>query len=88
MKVWEVLRAIPYGETISYQEQAVRVGGAKFTRAVGTANGKNPLGIVVPCHRVIGKDGSLRGFASGLDKKGWLLEHERAVVLKEVMNGL
>lgn len=78
--VWRVLRGIPYGETISYGEQARRLGDAKKARAVGGANGRNPLGIVVPCHRVIGADGSLTGFGGGIDSKKWLLEHERAVL--------
>ncbi|MFM8380476.1 MAG: methylated-DNA--[protein]-cysteine S-methyltransferase, partial [Actinomycetota bacterium] len=75
--VWRVLRTIPYGETISYGEQARRLGDARKARAVGAANGRNPLGIIVPCHRVIGGDGSLTGFAAGVDTKRALLEHER-----------
>ncbi|MFM7872244.1 MAG: methylated-DNA--[protein]-cysteine S-methyltransferase, partial [Actinomycetota bacterium] len=73
--VWRVLRTIPYGETISYGEQARRLGDARKARAVGAANGRNPLGIIVPCHRVIGGDGSLTGFAAGVDTKRSLLEH-------------
>lgn len=78
--VWKVLRAIPFGETISYGEQARRLGDAKKARAVGSANGRNPLPIVVPCHRVVGADGSLTGFAGGIDTKKWLLSHEGILV--------
>ena len=77
-RVWHALQDIPYGETISYGELARRVGNAKASRAVGLANGRNPLAIVVPCHRVIGADGSLTGYGGGLDRKVWLLEHEGA----------
>lgn len=77
LAVWEVLRTIPFGETISYGEQARRLGDRRKARAVGAANGRNPLPIVVPCHRVIGADGRLVGFSSGLDAKRWLLAHER-----------
>jgi methylated-DNA-[protein]-cysteine S-methyltransferase len=75
-RVWEGLRAIPYGTTISYGELARRVGNVKACRAVGLANGRNPVAIIVPCHRVIGADGTLTGFGGGLDRKSWLLEHE------------
>ena len=75
---WDALRTIPYGETVSYAEQAGRMGDARKARAVGAANGKNPLSIVVPCHRVVGADGSLTGFAGGVETKAWLLAHERA----------
>lgn len=75
-RVWAGLCEIPYGETISYGELARRVGNPKASRAVGLANGRNPLAIVVPCHRVIGADGSLTGYGGGLDRKVWLLEHE------------
>lgn len=74
---WEVLRTIPYAATITYAEQARRLGDANKARAVGAANGRNPLSIVVPCHRVIGASGSLTGFAGGVDTKHWLLEFER-----------
>lgn len=74
---WMVLRTIPYGQTISYGQQASRLGDPNKARAVGAANGKNPLSIVVPCHRVIGSGGQLTGFAAGLDIKSWLLDHER-----------
>jgi len=74
--VWGVLREIPYGKTISYGEQARRLGDPRKARAVGAANGRNPIPIIVPCHRVIGADGSLTGFAAGTDAKAWLLGHE------------
>ncbi len=77
---WNVLRQIPYGTTMSYAEQAGRAGSPKASRAVGSANGRNPISIIVPCHRVIGADGSLTGFGGGLDTKRWLLEHERQVL--------
>jgi methylated-DNA-[protein]-cysteine S-methyltransferase len=77
-RVWASLREIPYGETISYGELARWVGNPKASRAVGLANGRNPVAIVVPCHRVIGADGSLTGYGGGLDRKVWLLEHEAA----------
>lgn len=76
--VWEGLRAIPYAETISYAELARRIGRPRAFRAVGLANGRNPLAVVVPCHRVIGANGTLVGYGGGLDRKRWLLEHERA----------
>lgn len=75
-RVWAALCEIPYGETISYGELARWVGNPKASRAVGLANGRNPLAIVVPCHRVIGADGSLTGYGGGLERKVWLLEHE------------
>lgn len=77
--VWRVLTTIPYGATISYAELARRVGNARASRAVGLANGANPLPIVVPCHRVIGSDGSLTGFGGGLDIKRRLLTLEGAI---------
>jgi methylated-DNA-[protein]-cysteine S-methyltransferase len=77
-RVWTQLQAIPYGETISYGELAARVGNANASRAVGLANGKNPVSIIVPCHRVIGADGSLTGYGGGLERKTWLLAHETA----------
>ena len=75
-KVWKALRAIPFGETVSYGELARRLGEPKAMRAVGAANGRNPIPIIVPCHRVIGADGSLTGFGGGIDRKRWLLAHE------------
>jgi methylated-DNA-[protein]-cysteine S-methyltransferase len=74
--VWQELRAIPYGETISYKELAERIGKPKAVRAVGAANGANPIPIIIPCHRVIGNDGSLTGFGGGLPLKRRLLELE------------
>lgn len=74
--VWSELNQIPYGKTISYLELSRRLGDEKAIRAVANANGKNPLWIVIPCHRVIGSDGSLTGYAGGLARKQWLLEHE------------
>jgi methylated-DNA-[protein]-cysteine S-methyltransferase len=76
LRVWEELRRIPYGQTISYSELARRLGDRKLVRAVGLANGRNPLSIVIPCHRVVGADGSLVGYGGGLERKRWLLEHE------------
>ena len=78
LSAWDQLLEIPYGSTISYGEQAERLGDKKKARAVGTANAKNPLSIIVPCHRVIGADHQLRGFAGGLDKKSHLLQLEAA----------
>jgi methylated-DNA-[protein]-cysteine S-methyltransferase len=78
-RAWLALRSIPYGETVSYGEQAARMGDRKKARAVGAANGKNPISIIVPCHRVVGSDGSLIGFAAGVDTKRFLLDHERRV---------
>jgi O-6-methylguanine DNA methyltransferase len=75
-RVWEELIKIPYGETISYNQLAIKLGNQKSIRAVGTANGANPLPIVIPCHRVIGSDGSLVGYGGGLDVKQKLLESE------------
>ena len=75
-KVWKGLLEIPFGKTMSYLELSKKLGDVKAIRAVASANGKNPLWIVVPCHRVIGTDGSLTGYAGGLWRKKWLLEHE------------
>ncbi len=74
--VWAALRTIPFGATLSYGELAIRLGRPGASRAVGLANGRNPVALVVPCHRVIGADGSLTGFAGGLHRKRWLLAHE------------
>ena len=76
--VWEALCTIPYGTVVSYQDIAIAIGNPKAVRAVGMANNKNPISIIIPCHRVIGKQGSLTGYAGGLDKKQWLLSHERS----------
>ncbi len=75
-RVWEELRKIPYGETWSYGQLARRIGNPGASRAVGLANGRNPISILAPCHRVIGADGSLTGYGGGLDRKRWLLAHE------------
>lgn len=75
-RVWDALLEIPFGTTTSYQALSIKLGDVKAIRAVASANGKNPLWIVVPCHRVIGSDGSLTGYAGGLWRKKWLLEHE------------
>jgi len=77
-RVWSALRGIPFGMTVSYAELARRVSNAAAVRAVGAANGRNPIPIIVPCHRVIGSDGSLTGFGGGLQRKQWLLRHEGA----------
>ncbi len=79
LTTWLALREIPYAETINYGQLALRVGNAKASRAVGLANGRNPISIVVPCHRVIGANGSLTGYGGGLDRKRLLLDLERRV---------
>lgn len=79
-RVWASLQAIPYGTTLSYGALARQLGDPRATRAVGAANGKNPIPIVVPCHRVVGAHGELTGFGGGIDRKRWLLEHERALL--------
>ncbi len=76
MAVWREIAAIPYGETVSYGELAERVGRPGAARAVGAATGRNPISIIIPCHRVVGSDGSLTGYGWGFDRKIWLLEHE------------
>lgn len=78
-EAWEALRRIPFGETISYGEQAALLGDRNKSRAVGAANGRNPIPIVVPCHRVVGSNGHLTGFAGGIGIKAWLLDHELRV---------
>ncbi|PTM09383.1 MAG: cysteine methyltransferase [Bacteroidetes bacterium] len=75
-RVWNKLLSIPYGKTTSYLQLSKNLGDVKAIRAVANANGKNPLWIIIPCHRVIGSDGSLTGYAGGLSRKQWLLEHE------------
>ena len=75
-RVWDALLTIPFGKTTSYLQLSKDLGDVKAIRAVASANGKNPLWIIVPCHRVIGTDGSLTGYAGGLQRKQWLLEHE------------
>jgi methylated-DNA-[protein]-cysteine S-methyltransferase len=79
-RVWDALLAIPYGTTLSYSKLARRLGDQRATRAVGAANGRNPIPIIVPCHRVVGAHGELTGFGGGLDRKRWLLEHEGALL--------
>jgi methylated-DNA-[protein]-cysteine S-methyltransferase len=81
-RVWDSLKTIPFGETISYAELARRIDQPKAVRAVGAANGRNPLMIIVPCHRVIGADGSLTGFGGGIERKQWLLDHETRARLR------
>jgi methylated-DNA-[protein]-cysteine S-methyltransferase len=78
LKVWQALRNIPYGELVSYKALAEAIGNPKAVRAVGGANGKNPIPIIVPCHRCVGSDGSLTGFGGGLDIKKRLIELERS----------
>lgn len=78
-RVWTALRAIPCGQTRSYAQVAARIGRATATRAVANANGANRIAIVIPCHRVVGSDGSLTGYGGGLDRKDWLLRHEQEV---------
>jgi len=80
-RVWRALREIPYGTTVSYGTLARRIGAASAVRAVGAANGANPISIVIPCHRVIGADGTMTGYGGGLDRKRWLLAHESALTM-------
>lgn len=84
-KVWNELLHIPFGKTISYLELSKRIRNIKAIRAVGHANGQNPLPIVIPCHRVIGSDGSLTGYGGGLWRKQWLLEHEGAIPKEKLL---
>ena len=79
-KVWMALRTIPYGTTASYREIAIQVGNPTAVRAVGAANGRNPISIIVPCHRVIGANGSLTGYGGGMERKQWLLDLEARVL--------
>lgn len=79
LRAWEVLRTIPFGRTMSYGEQAEALGSPSSARAVGAANGRNPIPIIVPCHRVVGASGALTGFTGGLQTKAWLLDHERRI---------
>lgn len=81
-RVWAELARIPFGDTVSYGEIAARIGRKGAARAVGAAVAKNPVAIVVPCHRVVGSRGTLTGYAGGLDRKAWLLDHERAVLAR------
>jgi len=80
-KVWNALQDIPYGQTVSYLDIATAIGNPKAVRAVGLANGKNPIAIVVPCHRVIGANGKLIGYGGGLWRKEWLLRHEGSILI-------
>jgi methylated-DNA-[protein]-cysteine S-methyltransferase len=88
LRVWHTLTAIPFGQTISYKTLAIQLGDEKCIRAAGTANGKNQLAIVVPCHRVVGSNGSLVGYAGGLWRKQWLLNHEATLAGKAVQSAL
>lgn len=83
-QVWAALRAIPPGETRSYGQLAMAVGRPKAMRAVGLANGSNPIGVIVPCHRVIGANGTLTGYAGGVERKRWLLTHEARAQITQV----
>jgi methylated-DNA-[protein]-cysteine S-methyltransferase len=74
--VWDALQQVPYGTTLSYGELAARLGRPTASRAVGAANGRNPISVIVPCHRLIGSSGALTGYAGGLERKAWLLQHE------------
>ncbi len=75
-KVWEQVLKVPFGDTTSYLDIALQTGSSKNTRAVGLANGKNPIPIIIPCHRIIGSNGKLTGYAGGIERKRWLLHHE------------
>lgn len=78
-QVWKGLEEIPFGKTSTYAKQAVKLGDQKKLRAVGAANGRNPIAIIIPCHRIIGSDGSLTGYAGGIERKRWLLKHEGSI---------
>ena len=84
MRVWKELEKIPYGKTVTYHELAERIGEPKAFRAVGQADAKNPVSVIIPCHRVLGNDGKLVGYAGGLQRKKWLLEHEHALMQKDL----
>jgi len=77
IRVWDELVKIGFGQVLTYRDLAIRMGGANYTRIVGQANGRNPLSVIIPCHRVIGMNGSLTGYGGGLWRKKWLLEHEQ-----------
>jgi methylated-DNA-[protein]-cysteine S-methyltransferase len=83
-RVWKVLQDLRFGQSASYLDISKILGDEKLTRAVGSANGKNPIGIIVPCHRVIGSDGSLTGYAGGMQRKKWLLQHEGVITQQEL----
>jgi methylated-DNA-[protein]-cysteine S-methyltransferase len=75
-EVWQFVKSVPYGKTVTYLDIALQTGSKNNTRAVGLANGRNPIPIIIPCHRVIGTDGKLTGYAGGIERKRWLLQHE------------
>jgi methylated-DNA-[protein]-cysteine S-methyltransferase len=83
-RVWEALKAIPYSTTMSYGKLAQQIGQPSASRAVGLANGQNPVSIIVPCHRVIGANGKLTGYGGGIERKQWLLNHERLMRMKQL----
>jgi len=87
LDVWKALTEIPYGTTITYQELARRTGNPNAQRAVGHANGQNPVSVIIPCHRVIGSNGRLVGYRAGLRRKKWLLEHEHAFSQRDLFYG-
>jgi methylated-DNA-[protein]-cysteine S-methyltransferase len=87
-RVWDVLKTIPYGTTMSYGELAQQIDRPHASRAVGLANGRNPVSIIVPCHRVIGANGKLTGYGGGIERKQWLLNHERLMHMKQLANGV
>lgn len=87
LKVWNEVIRIPYGQTISYLDLACRIGNDKAFRAVGGANGRNPIPVIIPCHRVIGSNGRLTGYRAGLKRKKWLLEHEHAFAQRDLFYG-
>lgn len=84
IKVWQQLLTLEYGSTISYRALATSIGNIKSIRAVGRASGTNKIPIIIPCHRVIGKDGSLTGYAGGLERKAWLLKHENTPAMSQI----
>ena len=85
IRVWQELLKIPFGKTLSYHELSARLGDEKSIRAAATANVKNPIAIIIPCHRVIGSNGSLTGYAGGIEKKSWLLHHEKGRIYTNVI---
>ncbi len=86
VEAWNALAEIPYGRTASYGQQAASIGRPKAVRAIGGANGRNPVAIVLPCHRIVGADGSLTGFGGGIEVKKWLLDHEQAMLHNTTSN--
>jgi AraC family transcriptional regulator, regulatory protein of adaptative response / methylated-DNA-[protein]-cysteine methyltransferase len=79
--VWDILKEIPFGTTTSYQQQAENLNKPKAVRAIASANGFNRVSIIIPCHRVIGKDGTMTGYGGGIERKKWLIDHERSILL-------